>query len=101
MYPPFDHAKNANAWMKFALAYTQMATAAGEVILRRSMQMANGKMSAPEAVGMVMEKATAFVAATELAAVAAATGGDAAKIAHAALKPIRAKARSNARRLRR
>ena len=99
MFPGYDQ-KTTNAWMKFATAYTQMSMQASEVILRRSMRMASGAMSGPEALGMVMEKATAFVAATELAAVAAATGGDPVKIAHAALKPIHAKTRSNARLLR-
>ena len=37
--------------------------AAGEVILRRSMRMSQGKMTGPEAIGMVMEKATTFAAA--------------------------------------
>ena len=50
---------------------------------------------------MVMEKATAFAAASERAAVAAATGADPARIASAALRPIRAKTRSNVRKLRR
>ena len=93
--------KSANSWMKFAIAYSQMSMAAGEVIMRRSMRMSQGAMTGPEAVGMVMEKATAFAAATERAAVAAATGGDAARIASAALRPIRAKTRSNVRKLRR
>ena len=64
-----------------------MSMSAGEVIMRRIMRMASGAMTPPEAVGMVMEKATAFAAATERAAVAAARGGDAAKIATAALRP--------------
>ncbi len=98
MYGPFDQ---ANSWMKYAIAYSQMSMAAGEVIMRRSLRMSQGAMTAPEALGMVMEKATAFTAAAERAAVAAASGGDAAKIAHAALKPIRAKTRSNARKYRR
>ena len=97
---PYDPLKTANAWTSFAIAYTQMSVAASEVILRRSMKMAQGGMSASEAVGMVMEKATAFVAATEGAAIAAATGGDAARIASAALRPITAKTRSNVRLLR-
>jgi hypothetical protein len=87
--------------MKFAIAYSQMAMAAGEVIAHRVMRMSRGAMSGPEAVGMVMEKPTAFVAAAERAAVAAATGAHPAKIAAAALKPIRAKTRSNVRKLRR
>ena len=75
--------------------------AAGEVILRRSMRMSQGKMTGPEAVGMMMEKATAFAAAAERAAVAAATGANPARIANAALRPIRAKTRSNVRKYRR
>ncbi len=90
----------AGAWMRFALAYGQMWMAAGEVIARRSLSMSQGTMSGPEAVGMVMEKATAFVQASEKAAVAAARGADAAGIASAALRPIRAKTRANVRRLR-
>ena len=78
-----------------------MSMAASEVILRRSMRMSQGAMTAPEAIGMVMEKATAFAAATERAAVAAATGADPAQIATAALRPIRAKTRSNVRKYRR
>jgi len=91
----------ANAWMKFAMDYSQMTVAAGEVIMRRTMRMSQGAMTGPEALGMVMEKATAFATATERAAVAAATGADPAKIAHAALKPYRTKTRSNVRKYRR
>jgi hypothetical protein len=87
--------------MQFATAYSQMALAAGEVMWRRCLRISQGAMTAPEAVGMVMEKATAFAAATELAAVAAATGADPAKIASAALRPIRAKTHSNVRKYRR
>jgi hypothetical protein len=101
MYRPHKPLELAGSWMRLARAYQQMSMAAGEVILRRSMRMSRGAMSAPEAVGMVMEKATAFAAATERAAVAAATGADPARIAAAALRPIRAKARSNVRKLRR
>lgn len=88
-------------WMAFATAYARMSLAAGEVIARRSHRMATGAMTPPEAFGMVMEKATAFAAATEGAATAAARGGDAAGIATAALRPYGVKARSNARKLRR
>jgi hypothetical protein len=87
-------------WMNFAVAYTQMSMAAGEVIVRRSMRMSQGAMTGAEVVGMMLEKASAFAEATERAAVAAATGADPAKIASAALKPIRARARSNVRKLR-
>jgi hypothetical protein len=91
----------ASAWSGFAFSYTQMCMAAGEVILRRSLLLSRGAMSAPEALGMVMEKATAFAEASERAAVAAAGGADPASIATAALRPIRARARSNVRKLRR
>ena len=91
----------ANAWIKYVFAYQEMSWAAAEVILRRSMMISQGRMSGPEAVGMVMEKATAFSAAAERAAVAAATGANPARIASAALKPIRTKARSNVRKYRR
>jgi hypothetical protein len=90
-----------NSWTKFATSYSQMTIAAAEVILRRTMMISQGTMTGPEAVGMVLEKATAFAAASERAAVAAATGADFARIAHAALQPIHRKARSNARKLRR
>lgn len=94
-------ARLATAWTQFSVAYAQMCLAAGEVIARRSLQLTQGGMSAPEAVRMVMEKASAMVLATEHAAVAAARGGDPAAIASAALRPIRRTARANARRLRR
>jgi hypothetical protein len=97
---PYKSIQAANAWMRFATHYSQMNMAAFEVIMRRTILMSQGAMSAPEAVGMVLEKATAFVAAGEKAAMAAARGGDATKIAAAALRPIRAKTRANARRLR-
>ena len=101
MYKSSDQMKAVSAWMRFAVAYSQMVTAAAEVIFRRSLRMSQGAMTAPEAVGMVMEKATAFAAATEGAAVAAATGADPARIASAALRPIRTRTRSNVRKYRR
>jgi hypothetical protein len=88
-------------WARVALAFNQMSMAAAEVILRRSLQIAQGSMSQREAVGMVMEKATTFAVSAEKAALAAAQGADPARIAHAALKPIGTKTRSNVRRLRR
>ena len=82
MRSPFDPLKAADCvGANLSTAYTQMSLAAFEVILRRTMRMAQGAMTAGEAVGMVMEKATAFAAATEGAAVAAARGGDAVRIA--------------------
>jgi hypothetical protein len=100
MFPKLDQMNPMNSWMKFAVAYTEMSMAAGEIIVRRSMMMSQGTMSSAEAIGMVMEKASAFAEATERAAVAAATGADPVRIASAALKPIGARTRSNVRKLR-
>ena len=57
-------------------------------------------MSAPDAVAMVLEKATVFGDATQLATVAAARGGDPFSIARAALGPYGLKTLANAERLR-
>lgn len=88
------------AWMDFGAAYLRMSMSAGEVIARRTQRMALGTMTTPEALAMVLEKGTAFAAATEGAAVAAARGGNPLRVATAALKPYGAKTRSNARKLR-
>lgn len=101
MLPAYSQLQATTAWMNLAFAYGQMCVASSEVIMRRCMRMAQGAMTGPEAVGMVLEKATAFATATEQAAVAAATGGDPLRIATAALKPYSVKTRSNVRRLRR
>jgi hypothetical protein len=89
------------AIMKLAVAYQAMTIAAGEVILRRTMQMASGTMSPPDAMGMVLEKATVFAAAAERATVAAASGGDPVRVATAALRPYGVKTKANVRKLRR
>jgi hypothetical protein len=101
MNPALDQWKAAHSWMRLAIACTQMSLAASEVIVRRSIRISQGAMTASEAVGMVLEKATAFTAAAEGAAVAAAAGRDAVAIASAALRPIQARARSNVRKYRR
>ncbi|MBP7243135.1 antibiotic ABC transporter [Amaricoccus sp.] len=88
------------AWGNLTQSYARMSLAAGEVILRRTMQMASGTMTPHEAVAMVMEKPAAFATSAERAAVAAARGGDVTRIASAALRPYGAKTRSNVRRLR-
>ncbi|WP_146157035.1 hypothetical protein [Halomonas urumqiensis] len=87
-------------WMKVASSYNMMMVSATEVIYRRTMMMASGAMTGPEAMGMVMEKATIYATATERAAVAAAQGADPARITAAALKPYSTKTQSNARKLR-
>ncbi|TPE51354.1 hypothetical protein [Amaricoccus solimangrovi] len=100
MLPFTTYAAYTDSWMRFTRAYGEMSLHAAEVIAHRTFQMATGTMSAPEAIGMVMEKATAFAVATERAALVAARGGDVMNIASEALKPYGAKTRSNVRRLR-
>lgn len=90
----------ASDWMELGKYVTEMNMAAAEVISRRVMQMSQGTMSGTEAMGMLFEKSTAFAAASEGAAAAAAGGKDAVGIATAAIKPLHTKARSNATRLR-
>jgi hypothetical protein len=87
--------------MQLAMAYQAMTVAAAEVIVRRTLQMATGSMTPPDAVGMVLEKATVFAAAAEKAAVVAARGGDPVRVATAALRPYGVKTKANVRRLRR
>ncbi|SFU57513.1 hypothetical protein [Halomonas korlensis] len=89
------------AWMKIAASYNEMTLSAGEVIARRTMIMASGAMSAPDAMGILMEKVTIFATATEQASVAAASGADPARITAAALKPYSTQTESNLRQLRR
>lgn len=89
------------ALMELSVAYQSMVMAAGEVIFRRTLQMATGSMSSPDAIGMVMEKATVFAAAAEKAAITAAQGGDPVRVATAALQPYGVKTKANVRRLRR
>lgn len=88
------------AWARLAGVWGRMSMAAGEVIVRRTAMIARGTMSGPEAAKMMMEKPAAFAEAAQRAAVAAARGGDATRVAAAALRPIGAKAAANARRLR-
>ncbi|MDI5890453.1 hypothetical protein [Halomonas rhizosphaerae] len=88
-------------WMKVASSYNRMTLSAGEVIARRMMMMASGGMTGPDAMGMMMEKATIFATASERAAVAAASGADPVRITAAALKPYSTKTQSNVRKLRR
>lgn len=89
------------ALMELSAAYQAMSLAAGEVIFRRTLQIATGSMSPPDAIGMVLEKATVFAAAAEKAAITAAKGGDPVRVAAAALRPYGLKTKANVRRLRR
>jgi hypothetical protein len=97
---PFTPAAFA-AWVRLAQAGAAVQMAAGEVILRRTMMMAGGAMTAQEAAGMVMEKQSAMALSAERAISAAVRGADPVAVATAALGPYRSRAAANARRLRR
>lgn len=86
--------------MRFATAYQTMAIEAGEVFLRRSLLLANGSIGAPGAMGMVVEKATAFAEATGDATTALVKGADPIGVATAALEPYGARTAANVRELR-
>ncbi len=92
--------KAMQGWSRLGAAYAKMSLSAGEVIARRSMMMAQGAMSAPEATRMMLEKPSAFASATQKAMMAAARGADPATVAVAALRPIGVSTRANAKRLR-
>ncbi|MEM8632064.1 MAG: hypothetical protein AAGF74_12570 [Pseudomonadota bacterium] len=87
-------------WQKAWFASGQMWMAACEVIWRRNMQMLFGTMSEKEALRMVMEKPVTFAVAGQKATQALMKGRGQAAATLAATKPLRAKAKSNARRLR-
>ena len=58
------------------MAYHTMAILAREVFFRRSLMMASGSMSAPDAVNIVVEKATTFAEAAGEATAAVVKGED-------------------------
>ena len=86
--------------MRYAAAYQTMATAAGEVIFRRSLMMASGSMSAPAALSMIVEKATTFAEAAGEATTALMKGEDSVGVATAALEPYGTRTAANVRELR-
>jgi hypothetical protein len=86
--------------MRYATAYQTMATAAGEVIFRRSLMMASGSMSAPAALSMVAEKAMTFAEAAGEATAALVKGEDPLGVAAAALAPYGTRTAANVRELR-
>ncbi len=87
-------------WFKTSLAVTMMMTEAQMVIAMRMMGMAGLWTMAPsEFPRMFTEKAEAAVRSGQAALVAMAGGATPAKVARAAVKPVRRKTRANVRRL--
>tara|TARA_B100000749_G_scaffold267171_1_gene243866 strand:- start:241 stop:540 length:300 start_codon:yes stop_codon:yes gene_type:complete len=91
----------AQSWQDAAVAYGRLYWSAQEVMQRRTMQMALGQMRPEEAARMVFEKPAAFASAFERAARATVKGYDPMSVALAAVQPIGARTRANAKRLRR
>jgi hypothetical protein len=77
-----------------------MAIAAGEVFFRRSLMMAGGSMSVPDAVNMVAEKATTLAETAAEATTARVKGEDPVGVATAALEPYGTWTAANVRELR-
>ena len=86
--------------MRFATAYQTMAIAAGEVFFRRSLMMASGSVGAPDAVDMVVEKATTFAEAAGEATTAIVKGEDAVGVATRGARPYGTRTAANVRELR-
>lgn len=87
----------------WALIFEQqkMMIAATETIFSRSSLFANGRLSPVEAMAMCVEKPAAYFKGIEKGAMAFIGGKNPAEVMNAAIKPLTAKASSNARRLRR
>jgi flagellar biosynthesis/type III secretory pathway ATPase len=85
---------------RFATAYQTMAVAAGEVFFRRSLMMASGSMSVPDAVNMVAEKAATLTEAAAEATNALVKGEDPIGVAAAALEPYGTRTAANVQVLR-
>lgn len=88
------------ALMRLSSAATRMNLAAAEVVWRRTALFATGALSGAEALRMLTEKPQAFAEGAAQAAITAATGGSAAAVASAAIRPVSARAAANVRRLR-
>ncbi|MEM8656919.1 MAG: hypothetical protein AAGF22_02380 [Pseudomonadota bacterium] len=77
-----------------------MNHAAVEVVVRRSMMMAQGRMGIGEAMGMVTEKYIAAATGMGEATLLASQGARPDVVAKAAMSPLGLKAEANVRRLR-
>ena len=86
--------------MQFTAAYQTMTMTAGEVFLRRSMMFAHGTIGVPDAVSMLMEKATTLAESAEVATTALVSGQDPVEVAIAALEPYGTRTAANMRDLR-
>lgn len=94
-----DLVKSAAEWQRVVVAGTQVLTSAAVVIQARVMQMALGVMKPQEFTRMVLEKPSAFAHSGELAMRAMAGNKGYPAVMAAALRPIAAKTRANAKRL--
>jgi hypothetical protein len=97
----FNYGPNGmQSLMQFATAYQTMAVAAGEVFFRRSLMMASGSVSVPDAVNMLAEKAATLAEAAGEATTALVKGEDPIGVATAALEPYGTRTAVNVQKLR-
>jgi hypothetical protein len=94
-----DYMNAATTWQRAWWAHLQMMTTAAMVIQQRVLQMSLGTMRPEEATRMVLEKPAAFAKSVEMASRAAAANRGHAAVTLAALGPIGAATKANARRL--
>lgn len=86
--------------MDVALSFNKVVCDSSEVFLRRSLEIAQGRMDADEAQRMVVEKPLAFALAAHQGATAALFGGSPSWITETTLATIADTVSSNATRLR-
>jgi hypothetical protein len=86
--------------MRYGTAYQTMAIAAGEVFFRRSLMMASGSRSVPNAGNVVPKKPTTLAEAAGEATTALVKGEDPVGVATAALEPYGTRTAANVQELR-
>ncbi len=100
MISPVKHMEMASEWLHLVVSCSQMNVAAAEVIARRTVRLLQCKMTLAEAVEIVAEKPLVVAISWKESAIATVRGGDPVQIAHAAIKPIKARTLSNLKALR-
>ena len=86
--------------MDVALSFNKVVCDSSEVILRRTLEIARGRMDAGEAQRMVVEKPLAFALAAQMGAATAFLGGSPSWITESTLATIADTVSDNASRLR-
>lgn len=91
---------NSFGWFDVALSLNKVVCDSTEVIMRRTMDLASGRMDAEEAQRMVVEKPLAFALAAQMGTTAALMGGSPSWVTETTIATIADKVSENATRLR-